>query len=153
MGLSYVIDECPPWYLSIVLGFQVTSPVHKHLKPIETRHITTSWPYLTHAHSHTTIPSRSQTPCCLKLVRSRSLSREAGKRPLMLIKRIATSGIEIRDVSYLRPSPESRRLDNGVHESTPSKNYKNIQKFYLSVLLRFFFEFIAFIRCKSKFYM
>ena len=71
----------------------------------------------------------------------------------MLIKRIATSGIEIRDVSYLRPSPESRRLDNGVHESTPSKNYKNIQKFYLSVLLRFFFEFIAFIRCKSKFYM
>lgn len=22
LGLSYVIDECPPWYLSIVLGFQ-----------------------------------------------------------------------------------------------------------------------------------
>lgn len=129
LGLSYVIDECPPWYLSIVLGFQVTSPVHKHLKPIETRHITTSWPYLTHAHSHTTIPSRSQTPCCLKLVRSRSLSREAGKRPLMVIKRIATSGFEIRDVSYLRQSPESCRLDNGVHESTPSKITKTYRSF------------------------
>ena len=47
----------------------------------------------------------------------------------MLIKRIATSGIEIRDVSYLRPSPESRRLDNGVHASTPSKITKTYRSF------------------------
>ena len=119
MGLSYVIDECPPWYLSIVLGFQVTSPVHKHLKPIETRHITTSWPYLTHAHSHTTIPSRSQTPCCLVAGKEPFLIWWSGQETVDADQRIATSGIEIRDVSYLRPSPESRRLDDGVRSRLP----------------------------------
>ena len=130
LGLSYVIDECPPWYLSIVLGFQVTSPIR--IKVSKTNRDTTQRQVMAISYA------RAQ-PYDHPFSFPNPLLPLAGKEPFLIWwsgqetvdadQRIAASGIGIRDVSYLRSSPESCRLDNGVHESTPSKITKTYRSF------------------------